>query len=74
MSINLFKGSFNGEANARLTNSELVFDGLRSATASYETPAAVASRQLVVNVSQFYVTGSSAAPAQQPFVDVSLAM
>jgi hypothetical protein len=73
VSINPLKGSFKGEANARLTNSESVFDGVRSATASYETPAAVASRQSVINVSEFYVTGSSAVPVQQPFVDVSLA-
>jgi hypothetical protein len=73
VSINLLKGGFNGEANARHINSESVFDGVRSATASYETPAAIASRQSVVNISEFYATGSSAAPAQQPFVDVSLA-
>jgi hypothetical protein len=53
-----------------LRNSESVFDSLLSSNASYETTAAVASRQSTVTTSEFYMGGSSTA-AQGPLAEQS---
>jgi hypothetical protein len=53
-----------------LRNSESVFDSLLSSNASYETTAAVASRQSTVTASEFYMGGSSTA-VQGPLVEQS---
>lgn len=54
-----------------LWNSESVFDSLLSSNASYETTAAVASRQSTVTASEFYSMGGSSTAAQCPLVEQS---